>query len=120
MIRPVPSSFNLENNDDLSYNADDDEMFLDEDEAIETAKRLKKDNSKSTTNSTTATFASQLPSTSNSKLTNTATYSRSKLENKNNAHVIYKRNMFNPESHSDYRKFQLFSNFQKVIEVLVD
>jgi len=105
VIRPVPASVTLQNNQYLNYNLDDDdEMFLDEDEAIESAKRLKQDNSNSTTNSKIASLAaSQLPSGSN-----TATNS-GKLDNRENTHVIYKRNMFNPESHSDFCKFLLFS-----------
>jgi hypothetical protein len=108
VIRPVPSSVRLQNNDYLRYNVDDDddEMFLDEDEAIESAKILQKqrDNTNSTTNLNTATFVSQLPTSSNSKLSKTAT----NLDDRENTHVIYKRNMFNPESHSDYCKFKLF------------
>ncbi len=108
MIRPVPSSVRLQNNDYLRYNVDDDddEMFLDEDEAIESANILQKqrDNTNSTTNLNTATFVSQLPTSSNSKLSKTAT----NLDDRENTHVIYKRNMFNPESHSDYCKFKLF------------
>jgi hypothetical protein len=104
VIRPVPSSLRPQNNEYLRHNDDDDdEMFLDEDEAIESAKKFKTqpDNTNSTTNSNTATFVSQLPTSSNSKLSKTATNS----DNRGNTHVIYKRNMFNPESHSDYCKF---------------
>ncbi len=105
MIRPVPSSVKLQNNQYLrhSIDDDDDEMFLDEDEAIESAKRLQtqSDNTNSTTNLNTATFVSKLPTSSNSKSSKTAT----NIDNKENTHIIYKRNMFNPESHSDYCKF---------------
>ena len=98
MIRPVPQTVSLDNTEYLNYNVDDgdDEMFLDEDEAIESNKR--------TLNNKTETLVSQLSVNTDSRPVD----SQMKRKNSTNSritHVIYKRNMFDHQkTHSDYCK----------------
>ena len=105
VIRPIPETVSLDNTEYLNYSADDqdDEMFLDEDETIEVRKKLKTSSNKRMANST-QTGISQLPVSTNSRATGpqVSDNNTTKLAN---THVIYKRNMFDPDnSHSDYCK----------------
>lgn len=106
VIRPVPETVSLGNTEYLNYSADngDDEMFLDEDEAIEVNKRLKNSPNRTVAVNGTQTYLQQLPVSLNSRVTETQVGSANSTRLAN-THVIFKRNMFDADkSHSDYCK----------------
>lgn len=105
VIRPVPSSVSSQYNQN-AHPDDDDEMFLDEDEAIELAKRHIQNASNSTTNSNATFSSSALPiHMLNTKLQKIGQINSEKKYHDNKyPHVVFKRKMYNPESHSDYCK----------------
>jgi hypothetical protein len=111
VIRPVPQTVSADNEEYLRYNADDedDEMFLDEDEAIENKRINHSNNSPNVTqnkslNSTGRTPSQPLPISTASSYTKN---SYNNTTNLGNTHFVYKRNLFDPQNtyHSDYCEF---------------
>lgn len=92
VIKPVPSQLSSSISADYS-SRDDDEMFLDEDEEAGKNTSTKLSNSKSS-------ISSRIPKTF--ELAN----SRKDINYHKNAHIVYKRKMYDSESHSDYLKLE--------------